>query len=145
MQMKVNIKAILTGKTKQITPLLLVLMITVAGVGAAITYRLSRQVTTTMRIEGYYDMEILDTDGINTLTDIAFGTLRRNGGVLFSSDPDTYFIESTGDYDLYVSYSLTDWPTDVALVVEVFKIKYAQTYCIMSSNVIHCCYRGKTF
>ena len=104
---------------QKLGPLLLMVVLAVAGGAAIAEFILSRQVTTSMTIIGVHEMELLDVDGVTILTSIAFGDLRRNGPKLFPSGTH-YFFDNIGDYDLYVSYSLTDWPTDVALTMEVF-------------------------
>ena len=57
----------------------------------------------------------MDANGMMPLTSLDFGTLKPGD----SGSLGPYYIMNSGDYVIYLSYSLTDWPSDVTLQMEL--------------------------
>jgi len=102
-----KIKQILTGKTKKLGPMLLMIMLALAGGAAIADYLLSRQVTTSMTIVSLKDMELYDTDHETILVTIAFGEFMRGEMETFPTDPGTdwYQVKNLGEEDIYLGWS----------------------------------------
>lgn len=126
-------KNLLSKKIGVFPVLLIVAMCSVAGVLA--TVMLYKQVSLSMRIVGVWNMKVLDTDEKTELTSIAFGDLTR-GQVKLYPATGYYLLDNTGDYNIYVSFGLTNWPTDVTLKMEIFDESYG-VWEVLAVNTVY--------
>lgn len=98
----------------------LLLALVACGSVAIAAVMLYREVIVTMKIEGRWDMEILDTDKTTILTSLDLGTLYRDDIKRYPEiGTKNYWIRNIGDYAFYVSQSNTGVPSDVT-----FKVYY---------------------
>lgn len=111
---KKALKSIRSIKLSLPKALVLALLVsTVSGVLAAIM--VSRQVNLSMVIRGTYSLEVRDIDHVTVLTAIDFGDMFRGETYKYPANPptDTYWLVNDGDYPLWVSFSLSSFPSDV--------------------------------
>ena len=117
-----KVKALLTGKTKKLGPMLLIIMLALAGGTVIASFLLSRQVTTSMTITSLKDMGIYDTDHETILASIAFGEFMRGDSEDFPADPgiDWYQVKNLGEENIYIGWSFDgSLPSGVTAEVHV--------------------------
>ena len=127
-----KIKQFLTAPQK-LGPLILVIVLALAGGGAIANFIMSRQVTTSMIVIGVNDMDIL-SEAEALLSNIAFGELTRSSSSLYPASGE-YYIRNLGDYEFFVSYTITGKPTDVTFTVEVMH-EGAGTWSMLADGAI---------
>jgi len=98
-------------KQKGLTPIVTLIIVLMVVGGVAYAGWLSRQLTTSISVVAFNDLEILDTDGETVLDHIAFGALFRGSVNVFPSS-GSYFIENIGQQNLKVYWYHTDWPSE---------------------------------
>ena len=98
---------LLTTKTKKLAPMLVIVMVALAGGAAIATFIMSREVTTSMTITSLKDMGIYDTDGTTILAAIEFGEFMRGDSNDFPADmtTDGYTIKNLGEENIYLDWS----------------------------------------
>jgi hypothetical protein len=86
------------------------------AITAGVTYAIIQyyvDLPMSLEIVGEYNLAIWELDGTTPFTDISFGQLTPGESDYWGS----FIIENTGDYSVYLSYGLTDWPLEVDLGV----------------------------
>ena len=96
-----------------IFPILCLIALT-AGVTYAVV-KFTLDVPMTLEIAGEYDLAVFNPD-MSPLTSIDFGELQRNDGDSIGG----FWLENTGVDPAYFSFSLTGWPGDVSIDMEIF-------------------------
>ena len=99
-----------------------VLILTIVAISsiAVATIMIYKEVSISMEIQGVYKMIILDTDKETELTAIAFGVLHRGDTERYPAT-GSYWIYNTGEKNIFLSYSLTDFPADASLTMHIKK------------------------
>jgi len=85
-----------------------------------------------MGIARVYDMIILDTDGTIELSSINFGTLHRGDTKRYPASGH-YYIYNLGDHDIFMSFGLTGFPSDVTLTM-YFKREDETSYSVLTKK-----------
>ena len=96
-----------------ILPILCLMALTAGVTYAAIVYFVD--VSMSLEIIGDYIIAVYDSSAVTPLTDISFGQLSKYE----VSSRGLYYIENTGDTEVYLSFSLTGWPADVPIYISV--------------------------
>jgi len=99
------------------SPLLIGLILSWMIVAGAVVA--SFTISTSMTISATYGITVFDTDHSTVLSSLGFGEFHRGDSRRFPS-AGTYFIDSA-EGSLWLSYTLTDWPSGVTLELFIKK------------------------
>jgi hypothetical protein len=105
--------------SKKIGFLPAILMIAITLTAATATVMIYRQVNISMKIDGVWGLAVRGIDHSTELTSIDFGSLQRGKMKTYPTTPptDTYLIVDPGDYDVWLSWNITGFPTDCTIKV----------------------------